>query len=102
MHRQVLRMQPHALGAVEHERADVGRFELIVAYVVDARGADLLARVGHVHLEDVRGVEQAPDVIVETENRGALRRFVRPDALERADPVVQRMREHVHVRFAPR
>ena len=71
-------------------------------HALDAGARDFFTRIRHFHLEDVRGFEQAPNVIVEPENRRTLRRLIGTYAFERTNPVMQCVRQYVNLGIAPR
>ena len=91
----------HRFRAVENDWPDVAGFELIGAHDFLVRFDQGLFVVGHLHLEDESGVEQAVGVLFEPENRCALGGLVGADAFENTHPVVQGMRQHVRRGVAP-
>ena len=96
--RAVERVQAHRAGAAEDERADVAGLQARARDHLVRRGADLLLGVRDVHVVHPGRVEEPVDVVAVAEDRGAARGLVGAHALEHAGPVVQRVREHVHLR----
>src|SRR6056297_2466525 len=94
--------QPDAAVTAKHDRTDVGRFELVFDYGITAGGEQRFPIERHRNAVNARRIEQAMDVLLETECRGAVGGGVDTNALEYAGTVMQRVAEHVHVRFAPR
>src|SRR5688572_27740222 len=96
-----LRGDAHRLGAVEGDRPDVARVELVRPHDFLLRLDQRLLVVGDLHAVDMRRAEQPVGVLAQPEDRGAVRRLVGAHALEHAHAVVQCMREHVGGRVAP-
>ena len=92
----------HRVRAIEDDRAQVAGVELVVAHAGLLRGVELVLREGNLHAENLRRTEQPVGVVAQPEDRGAVDRLVRAHALEHAEAIMQRMRENVRRRFAPR
>jgi hypothetical protein len=88
--------------AVEDERADVARLEVVALHAVDLGGIDLFPRERDLHPVDVRRVEEAVGVVAQAEDGGTVDCLVAADAFEDAHAVVQRMGQDVGGRLAPR
>lgn len=93
--------QAHAFASVEHHRADIGAFQVVLAHGGAGRLVDLVAAVRDLHVHDVRGVEQPVGMRLQAEDRRALRGVVGAHALEHAHSIVQGMGQHVRGRVAP-
>jgi hypothetical protein len=91
----------HCLGAIEHDRPDVARFQVVGAYHFLLCLEQRFLVIGHLHLEDVRRVEQAVGMLFETEYGGAVFGPVGADPFEDAHAIVQGVRQHVRCRLAP-
>ena len=65
--------QAHAFASVEHHRADIGAFQVVLAHGGAGRLVDLVAAVRDLHVHDVRGVEQPVGMRLQAEDRRALR-----------------------------
>src|SRR5262249_37726397 len=84
------------------ERADVALAHPVRAQGLEDRRLDLLARPGHVDLDDLRRVQQPLHVLAQAEHRPvAVLAAVAADALEHAHAVVQRLGEDVDLRIVP-
>src|SRR5690606_3940461 len=88
-HLQAGGAQAHGLASVEHHRADVGGFQVVLAHGGAGGFVDLLLGEGDLHAHDVGRVEQAVGVRLEAEDGGAVRGVVGAHALEHAHAVVQ-------------
>ena len=86
-----------AVAAVD-ERPDVARLEIVRAHDLERRLLQLVDRVRNHHPVDLRGPEQAVEVIVEAEDRGPARRVVAAFPLEDAGSVVESVGEDVNLR----
>ncbi len=95
-----VRERVDAEGAVApvHEGPDVTGREAVRAHDLERRVAQRVDRVRDRHPVDLGRPEQAVEMVVEPEDRGAARRVVAALAFEDAGAVVQRMREHVNLR----
>src|SRR5262249_27023336 len=94
--------EAHRAVAHEGDRPDVALAETVRAHDLETRVEERLARVRDRQLEDVRGAVQPVDVLAQTEDGGAaVVALVAPDALEDAEAVVERVRQHVHLRGFP-
>ncbi|EXI70627.1 MAG: hypothetical protein AW07_03957 [Candidatus Accumulibacter sp. SK-11] len=91
----------HRFRAVEDDRPDVARLEPVRAHHFLLCLEQGLPVVGHLHLEDVGGVEQALGVLGKAEDRRTPRRLVGTDSLEDAHAVVQGVGQHVGRGLAP-
>ena len=100
--RRALGADAHLLGSVERQRPQVARLQLVRAHHLALRLHQLLARVRHLHHEDLRGVEQPVGVLLQPEDPRAGGRLVRAHALEDGEAVVQRVRQDVRRGVAPR
>jgi len=82
--------------------SQVARLELVLAHDVELRGFEGFPVERHVHLEDLRRIQQTFGVLVQAEDRGAaVGRPVRAHAFEDAHAVVQRMGQDVDRGVAP-
>ena len=95
------RVEPHLAVAVVRDRPDVAARESGRRDGVLGGLDDLLHRVGDVHPDDLRRVEQPHDVVGEAEHGRALRGLVGADPLEHAGAVVEGVREDVDARRSP-
>ncbi len=93
--------QAHALGAIEKERPDIGRFEAIGADDLFGGGVDFFRGEGRVHLQDFGTVEEALGVFGQTEDGRTAISGIGAFALKAAKTVVQTVGETVHRRLAP-
>ena len=75
---EVVRPQPHALGAVEAHGPDVGRLQVVLAHGGELRLVDGVAVVGHLHAQDMGGAEQALGMLLQAEDGRALLGLVGP------------------------
>ena len=101
MYLQVVSANTHAFGSVEHQRANIGGFQVVLANHGALRLVQLFLGKGNLHAHDVGRIEQAIGVCVQTEDGGAIRGLVGTDTFEYAHAVVQRVREHVNIGFTP-
>lgn len=101
VHLQTAGAQAHAFASVEHHRADVGAFQVVLAHCGAGRLVDLFLRVRHRHVHDVRRIEQAVGVRLQAEDRRAVRGVVGANTFEHAHAVVQGMGQHMGGRIAP-
>ena len=99
--RGVERVQPHLAVAAERERPDVALAQLVGGDQLVRGRAQLLKAVGDRHVVQLGRLEQPLKVIVVTEDGRALRRVVRPLALEHAGSVVQSVSQYVYLRVLP-
>ena len=82
--------------AVEGDRAEVAtRRSPLTAISSKQRGAELVDRVRELHVEELRRVVEALEVVVQPEDGGAALGVVAADALEDAGAVVQAVRADV-------
>ena len=95
------RVEPHLAVAEVDDRPHVAGLDLVDPDGLLGRGDDLRRREARVHQVDRGRPEQPVDVVGEPEDRGALRRPVRPDALEDTPAVVQRGVQDVYGRVVP-
>ena len=84
VHRAGERVHAQFVVAAVDDRPDVALFEVVLADEVDHRLVDLVLGERDVHPVDLRRVEQPVGVLLQPENRRALRRLVAADALEHA------------------
>ena len=97
------RREPHLAVAHERDRPEVACLQGVRADGVDACLRDRVGRERHSHVQDVRRAEEPLDVLRQPEDCGAaVVSLVAADALEHAEPVVQRVREDMDVRLVPR
>jgi len=101
LHRVVERVQAHRPVAAVDERADVTTLEPVAHDQLVRDLAQLLLREGQVHVVELGRLLEAVEVVVIAEDRRTLRRLIGPDALEDAGPVVQSVREYVHLGVLP-
>src|SRR5690606_40909875 len=85
------RAETPAFRAVEGQRADIGGFQVVLAYRSAAGFVDLFLGVGDLHAHDVGGIEQTVGVGLQAENRRALIGVVGTHAFEHTHAVVQRV-----------
>src|SRR5690606_29517330 len=102
VHLEVVSPDTHAFRSVEHQRTDVGGFQVVVAYGGAARFVDLFLGERNLHAHDVGGIEQAVSVRLQTKDGSTLVGVVGTDALEHAHAVVQRVGQDMDVGIAPR
>ena len=87
--------------AVEGDRPDVRRGQAVDAHEIVRRLAQLLDRVGDVHVQQAGGVVETLHVVREPEDGRALRGLVAPYALEHARAVVKPVDTDVHLGVGP-
>ena len=87
--------------AVERDRPDVALGQPVGADQLVARRLQLVDRVRDLHVEELRRVVQALEVLVEAEDRRSLRGVVAADPLEDAGAVVQSVHADVDLRVGP-
>ena len=87
--------------AIKRHRAEVAGFQAVGLHHVQVGGVDFFFAERQAHAQDMGRAEQAVGVILQTENRRALRRFVGAHTLEHAHAVVQGVGQHMGVRLAP-
>src|SRR5262249_36619967 len=87
--------------AAEGDRPDVAVLVSVLLDGLEDRRADLVRAEGQLEAEDLARLEEARDVRVEREHRGALRRRVGADAFEDARSVVEPVSEDVALRLVP-
>jgi hypothetical protein len=92
----------HRVRAVEHERSQVAGIEIVSPHALLLRLVELVLVERNLHRENLRRPEQAVGVVAQAEDRGAVRRLVAADAFEHTHAVMQRMRQDVRRRIAPR
>ncbi len=96
------RIEPHLAVAEEDQRTEVALVEVIAAQRLHAGLLDGLTGVGNLEQVDVRRLVEATDVFAQAEHGGAaVLGRVAADALEDAQPVVERVREDVDVGVRP-
>ena len=96
------RGEPHLPVTEEGDRPDVALAEAVGAHGLEARLGQLLARERDRQVEDVSGTVQPVHVLAEAEDRGAaVVALVAADALEDRETIVERVREHMHLRLVP-
>ena len=91
----------HGFGTVEADRTDVAGFQLVGAHHFAMGFHDGLFVIGHLHLEDVCGIEQAFGMLAQAEDRRAFGRLVSSHALEHAHAVMKCMCQDVGGGIAP-
>ena len=101
VHRRVHGEQAHLAVPAEHQRADVAGVELVGLEHLEGGVVELLDRVRHRHVVELRGPLDPLEVLRETEHGDAALRLVGADALEDPRAVVQRVREHVDLGVGP-
>ena len=101
VHGRAFRRHAHFFGAVERDRPDVARFELVRAHDFLVRRHDGFPVVGNFHHVDMRGVEEPLGVLLQPEDRGAARRVVGAQTLEYRESVMQGMGQDMGIRVAP-
>jgi len=89
-------------GAVECDRADVAGFQFVGTDDLQLRRHEGGLVVGHLHLKDVRGIEQPVGVLLQTEDRSAFGGLVGTHAFKHTHAVMQGMGQHVGGGIAPR
>ena len=94
-------VEAHLAVAVVDDRPDVAGAQSRRADGVFRRLHDLVDGVGDLHHHDLRRVEQAHDVLGETEDGRPAVGLVRADALEDPSAVVQRVGQYVRRRVTP-
>ena len=98
VHRVRERVHSERAVAAVDEGPDVARLEVVRAHDLESRLPQLVDRVRNHHPVDLRGPEEAVEVIVEAEDRGPARRVVTALPFEDAGPVVQSVGEDVYLR----
>lgn len=101
VNREIFRAQSHGFAAEEDNRAKVALFKSIGGENLPLCVVEFFFRVGNPHLQYVGGIEQAPGVVLQAENHGALGCLIGAHAFEYRQSVVQAMREHVYLGFLP-
>src|SRR5581483_7624836 len=87
--------------AEEGDRAQVALGQAGRADQVPRRGLQLFRRVRQIHVEELRRVLEAREVLAQAEHRRAVRRLVGANPLEDARAVVQAVRADVDRRVGP-
>jgi len=91
----------HCFGAVKRDRADVTGFQFVDAHHLAVRFHDGRLIVRHLHLKNVRGIEQPVGVLLQTENRRAFFGFISAQAFKYAHAVMQCVGQHMGGGIAP-
>ncbi len=95
-------MEPHGAVADEDERTDVALLEPVAAQAFENGLLQLLEGHGNVEQVDVRRLVEAAQVLRQPEHRrAAVGGAVAADALEDAEPVVERVGEDVDAGLVP-
>ncbi|MNQ49356.1 hypothetical protein D3C85_632660 [compost metagenome] len=102
MHLQAGGAQSHGFRSVEHHRADVGAFQVVLAHRGAGRLVDLVFAERNLHGHDLGRVEQPVGVRLQAEDRRAVRGVVGAHAFEYAHAVVQGVGQHMGGRVTPR
>ena len=87
--------------AVERDRPEVGLLEPVDGKRLVAGGPELLDRVRQIHVEELRGGLETPEVIAQPEDGGAPLGCVAADALEDAGAVVETVARDVDSSVRP-
>ena len=85
----------HFTFAAKRHRAEVAVLDVVDAHQFHHRLRQLLARVGQLHAIDLGGVHQAVGVLLQPEDRRAVRRVVAPNAFKQGGGIVKRVRRNV-------
>ena len=102
MHLQVVGAQSHAFGAVKRHGSQIRRIQAVFLDGGQTGGVDRLGIVGELHVENLRRVPQPRRVVLQPEDRRALRRLVGADPFEDAQAVVQRVGQDMDLGVTPR
>ena len=94
--------QAHGFRSVEHHRANVGRFQVVLTHGGTGRLVELFLGERHLHVHDVRRIEQSIGVRLQAENGRAFGGVVGAHAFEHAHAVMQGVGQHMGGGIAPR
>ena len=99
---EVVGAQPHALGAKEAHRPNVGAGQVVGAHRLPAGVVDFGLTVRQRHAQDMGGTKQPVGMGLQAENRGASMGGIGPNPFEHTHAVVQGMGQYMGVGLAPR
>ena len=91
----------HALGTIERERPQIGAGQSVLFYNGNLCIVQGFGIVGNLHTENMGRPEESVGMVLQTENSGSPVGLIGAYAFEHPQPVVQGMRQHMHLGISP-
>ena len=98
---EVVGAQAHALRAQKTHGPNVSLIQVVCSHHLTLRCVQGLFVEGHIHPQNMRRSKQTIGMLLEPKNRSAVGSFVRTHPLEYAEPVMERVGQHVNPRLLP-